>query len=118
MKQGKIWGSTECLLQTPFIEVHRILINPNSNCSLHIHQYKNNMFYVISGTLLIETHKNDYNLIDTTILNEGDYTVTKPNEYHMFKTSNKTVEALEIYYLNPIDPNDIIRQTVGAKNVV
>lgn len=113
MKQGKIWGSTESLLVTPMIEVHRIVIKQNSFCSMHKHEFKYNMFYVIQGELYIHVKKNDYDLTDVTLLEEGQFTSVKPNEYHMFKTGHRPVIALEIYYLNSIS-EDIIRQTVGG----
>ncbi len=114
MKSGKIWGTTENLLTTPFIEVHRIYIKPNSFCSLHKHEFKFNYFYVLKGKLFIEVHKNDYKLVDVTELNEGQYSTIPPNEYHKFFTGNQAVEAFEVYYLNPISSNDIKRENVGG----
>jgi len=113
MKAGKVWGSTEQLLMTPMIEVHRILIEPNSYCSMHKHEFKWNMFYVISGELEIHVRKNDYKLIDITTIRDGEWTSVRPNEFHMFKTLDSPVEALEIYYLEPIK-NDIVRESVGG----
>lgn len=115
MRQGKIWGSTTLLLQTPQIEIHRVSILPYSSCSIHIHEHKWNAFFVIAGELNIEVHKNDYNLVDVTTLLTNDFTTVKPNEYHRFFTREGSVEALEIYYLEGINPNDIIRKTVGSK---
>lgn len=113
MREGKIWGQTETLLKTPMIEVHRIRINPGSFCSMHKHEFKWNMFYVIEGRLFIEVRKNNYDLTDVTELNSGQYTSVKPNEYHRFVTKDQFVEALEIYYLNYIG-EDIIRETIGG----
>ena len=113
MKQGKIWGSTESLLVTPMIEVHRINIYPYSHCSMHKHEYKYNMFYVLHGKLNIHVRKNDYDLEDITELVGGEFTTVSPNEFHTFSTEDENVEALEIYYLNPI-MEDIIRETVGG----
>ena len=113
MKEGKVWGTTETLLVTPMIEVHRIKINPQSYCSLHKHEFKWNMFYVVKGMLCIEVQKNNYDLTDITELYQGQYTSVKPNEYHKFFTRDESVEALEVYYLNPIT-EDIIRKTVGG----
>ena len=72
MKAGKIWGDTESLLVTPMIEVHRINVLPHMHCSMHKHNMKWNMFYVIKGELEIHQKKTDYELIDVTkINNEG-----------------------------------------------
>ena len=116
MKLGKVWGKTQPLIQTPLTEIHKISIFPNSKCSLHKHLQKHNWFYVISGILYIEVHKNDYNLIDTTVLHAGECTTVPPNELHRFYTLDEEVEALEGYYLSPLTPDDIIRNDVGSTN--
>lgn len=111
-KTGKVWGQTIELLKTPLIEVHHILVNAGCVCSMHKHEFKWNMFYVISGELAIEVRKNDYDLVDTTILRAGEWTSVRPNEFHRFRSLD-AVEALEIYYLEPLAP-DIIRENVGG----
>ena len=57
MKSGKVWGQTEELLVTPLIEIHRIHIKPGMVCSMHKHEYKWNLFYVVSGELAIDVEK-------------------------------------------------------------
>ena len=47
--EGKVWGSTEPILQSPAVEIHRINVKKDGYCSQHKHQSKINMFYVISG---------------------------------------------------------------------
>lgn len=112
MISGKIWGKTESLLVTPLIEIHRIFINKGCVCSMHKHEFKWNMFYVVSGELAIEVEKNDYELVDTTIIKSGEWTSVRPNEYHRFR-SITDVECLEIYYLEPLT-TDIVRKNVGG----
>ena len=113
MKKGKIWGETTVLLSTPFIEVHRLQIKPNAFCSLHKHNFKWNGFYVISGKLMIESHKNDYKLVDQTIINAGEFASFPPGEQHKFMSFGEPVECLEIYYPEPLS-EDIVRSTVGG----
>lgn len=113
MKQGKVWGQTEELLRTPLIEVHRIHINPHMQCSMHKHNQKWNMFYVIDGELAIDVEKNDYDLVDTTTLGAGEWTSVRPGEYHRFRSLTVPVVALEIYYLEPLF-TDIVRKDVGG----
>lgn len=112
MKSGKVWGNTELLLKTPFVELHRIFVKEDGFCSTHTHKHKWNLFYVISGELDILVHKNDYDLIDTTHLIEGEWTTIRPNEFHSFKAITD-VEGLELYYPEPLS-EDIIRKTVGG----
>lgn len=113
MKSGKVWGTTELLLKTPFIEIHRLAILPNMRCSLHKHEYKANAFYVQTGRLYIEVRKNDYALTDTTELGPGELMVAKPNEFHRFVTKDEGMTGIEIYYPEPIS-EDIIRADVGG----
>lgn len=113
---GKIWGSTEPLLKTPMLEVHRLSINPRSRCSLHAHQYKWNAFMVLSGRLSIEVHKNDYALIDITELRAGEFTTVKPGEYHRFVSHDDHVLAFELYYPEQLS-EDIVRRDCGGMGV-
>lgn len=115
MRAGKVWGTTELLLKTPFVEMHRLKINPYSHCSLHSHQHKWNAFFVIQGELVIEVHKNDYNLRDKTVLLMGEIMEVRPNEFHSFSTGFYACECIEIYYPEPLS-EDIIRKTVGGTN--
>lgn len=111
--EGKVWGDTSVLLQTPLIEVHKIHIQKGGYCSEHYHKHKWNMFYVIEGELEIHVRKNDYDLIDVTRLSEGDSTTVAPTEYHWFHAVTD-VEALEIYYPESLS-KDIVRKNVGGK---
>jgi quercetin dioxygenase-like cupin family protein len=86
MKNGKVWGTTEPLVVTPMIEVHRIKVKPQMKCSIHQHEHKWNMFYCINGIMEIHVRKNSYDLVDVTTLNPGEYTSVKPGEYHWFET--------------------------------
>lgn len=113
IKHGKVWGLTKPILVTPLVEVHEIEVNTGGHCSKHAHEHKHNMFYILEGTLEIKTWKNDYELVDSTILRAGESTTVKPGEYHQFFCINH-VKALEIYYIDPINPNDIIRENVGG----
>ena len=66
-KEGKVWGTTQTLINSPVVEVHRIIINKDGYCSQHTHQSKINAFYVISGDTL--KLLNAYHLILEMITN-------------------------------------------------
>lgn len=120
-KFGKVWGETLPLLITPTVEIHKITANRGYKCSEHLHQYKWNAFYCISGELWIHVRKNDYNLEDITVLQPGNFTTVAPNEYHWFSVPATGCQldvydptiALEIYYPQHIT-DDIVRKTVGG----
>ena len=113
MIYGKIWGTTEPLLVTPTVEIHRIMVHKGYKCSEHIHQYKWNAFYCTAGEMTICVRKNDYDLVDRTSLGPGDFTTVAPNEFHWFETDHTYAHALEIYYPQEIG-HDIVRKSVGA----
>ena len=112
MKQGKIWGNTQLLFNKSNVEIHRLIINKGGYCSKHKHKHKYNMFFVESGIIEVHVEKNDYHLIDTTVLTAGDITIVKPGEYHWFKGLNTGV-VYEIYWTE-LDSNDIDRETIGG----
>jgi mannose-6-phosphate isomerase-like protein (cupin superfamily) len=113
-KSGKIWGETFPLFCNIFVEFSRVFIKPHHHCSLHRHKHKSNLFYVISGKLVIEVHKNDYELVDVTTLEPGDLCTVKPGEFHVFRSLDEPVEALELYYPEPLSPDDIERRNCGG----
>ena len=109
--EGKVWGTTEPLLQSPAIEIHRIRVNLGGYCSQHKHQSKINAFYVIKGELEIQRWK-DYGLCDSTHLFAGNMSVVPAGEMHKFIAHQET-EALEIYWAE-LNHNDIQRENVGG----
>lgn len=110
---GKVWGTTELVLDTPFVTIHRLTILPDRQCSLHCHQHKFNAFLVVKGTLKIEVHKKSYDLVDVTVIGPSEITTVGPGEDHRFVSGPEPVEAFELYYPAPIT-EDIIRRNVGG----
>ena len=115
MKSGKVWGVTELIHANGILEFHRIDTKKGGVCSKHKHKHKWNGFFVESGKLLIRTWKSDYDLVDETLLEAGDWHVAKPGEYHQFEAMEDTV-AFELYWpmlLIDEHPDDIERETHG-----
>jgi len=110
-KAGKIWGETELILANSSCEFHRIDYKKGGVCSKHKHEWKWNGFYVVSGQMKIRVWQNDYDLIDETILNPGDFTAVKPGAYHTFEGLEDGV-AFELYWAN-FSHNDIVRENTG-----
>jgi len=109
---GKVWGDTTVLIQTPVSELHKINAKAGFRCSEHKHAHKWNGFYVISGVLEIHVRKNDYALTDVTTLRAGDFTTVRPGEYHWFYCTEDCV-ALELYYPELLS-EDIQRRDHGG----
>jgi mannose-6-phosphate isomerase-like protein (cupin superfamily) len=113
MRQGKAWGWNRPIISNSFIILNDIYVKPGGYCSKHVHNFRNNIFFVLKGTLEISIWKNDYELVDKTKLKKFQTTVVKPKEYHQF-FSDTGCRALELYYLDGIKKNDIIRESVGG----
>lgn len=111
-KFGKVWGSTELLEANGVLEFHRAEINAGYQCSKHLHKYKWNGFFVESGVLEIHVWKNNYDLVDITVLKAGDYTKVPPGEKHMFVCKEDCV-CFELYWAE-FAHNDIERDSVGG----
>ena len=111
MKAGKVWGTTELIEANGALEFHRIQMNKGGVCSKHLHEFKWNGFYVETGVMKVRVWQKDYDLVDETILYEGDYTKVKPGLYHQFECLESGV-AYELYWAE-FNHNDIKRETVG-----
>jgi mannose-6-phosphate isomerase-like protein (cupin superfamily) len=114
MKQGKVWGDTKLIFNNPVVEFHRIEVNQGYECSTHKHEHKWNGFFVESGQLEIHVNKNNYDLVDITTLNSGDFTVVRPGEFHKFVCTKDCV-AFELYWPELLS-EDIIRKNTGGKS--
>ena len=114
MLAGKIWGQTELIHANGVLEFHRIEFKKDYQCSKHKHRFKWNGFFVESGKMKIKVWKNDYDLVDETILNPGDFTRVKPGEYHSFEGLEDGV-AFELYWAE-FNHDDIVRETVGGSS--
>jgi mannose-6-phosphate isomerase-like protein (cupin superfamily) len=112
-KNGKIWGFTSKIFAKNNVEVHRIEGKLGGKSSLHRHTAKWSMFFVERGHLKIHIEKNDYPLMDETILAPGETIVIKPNEYHSFEIYTANTVAYEIYWTE-LDSNDIERKNCGT----
>jgi len=111
MKAGKIWGQTELIHANGVLEFHRFEYKKDVACSKHKHEFKWNGFFVESGKLMVKVWQNDYDLVDETILNAGDFMRVKPGVYHQFVGLENGV-GFELYWAE-FDHNDIKRESVG-----
>lgn len=97
----KAWGTTECLLATPLVELHRIHVLPGGYCSVHKHHGRANVFYVVAGELEVEVWADDptpeFSAFLTQPLVAGEIYTVGPGSVHKFR-SRRGAEVLELYY--------------------
>ena len=113
MKAGKIWGQTELIHANGVLEFHRIEFKKDVACSKHQHKHKWNGFFVESGKMLVKVWQKDYDLVDETILNAGDFTRVKTGVFHQFIGLEDGV-AFELYWAE-FSHDDIVRESVGSR---
>lgn len=114
---NKIWGLTEALLVLPTVELHRIHAKDGYHCSWHRHQHKHNLFYVVTGELVVQVAGSEQGLHvweDHRLL-PGDHMTVPPGVLHRFMTVGSEAVALEVYYLQPLG-EDILRLDEGGPN--
>lgn len=114
VKYGKVWGSTEPLIVNDRVEIHRINIKAEAQCSEHRHASRYNAFYVLRGWVTITVWKGDTGLKDTIMLDEGEMTTVAPGDWHQF-FAHEDSALLEIYYPADFTPQDIERRTKGQQ---
>ena len=112
---GKVWGTTACILALPMFELHRIEVKAGGYCSEHIHRAKHNLFYVESGvlkvTLWTQYAAYEPKKPDVTIMRAGDSMPIPPNRAHKFEGVSAVV-AYEVYWAELSE--DIERRTHGG----
>lgn len=101
----KPWGVTRCIHRSATCEVWHASIRAGGKSSVHCHEHKANDFYIVSGTLRIGD-----GMIGGVELEAGRVYSIPPGSWHQFHALTP-VELVETYWLAPIEPNDIQRET-------
>lgn len=109
--EQKIWGETDTLESNHAVSIHRAVIKAGYRCSKHIHKHRFNGFYVESGKLRIRVWDGDEQV---HVLEAGQYLSIAPGVLHRFECVQDTV-LLEIYWVGPVDLNDIEREDIGGR---
>lgn len=110
---GKIWGKTQQIEANGSLEFHRIEFKKDFQCSEHYHTTKSNGFFVESGKLMIRTWPENSAIVDTTVLNAGEYMAVPAGVWHQFVGIQDGV-AFELYW-SEFDHNDIVRRSQGSR---
>lgn len=111
-KSGKVWGHTSKIFDKNNVTISRIHAKKGGFSSTHCHKKRFNAFFIEKGKLLIKVWKNDYDLVDETIVSDGEMCSVPPEEYHAFEALEDTI-AYEIYWVQ-IDDDDIVRKDHGG----
>ncbi len=94
----KKWGREEWLVNTELYCTKYLFVNPGAHCSYHMHQVKDETFYVLSGEVMLETGREAMpwngdaipsrgllHALDThTMLRPGESWRIRPEVWHRF----------------------------------
>ena len=96
----KLWGREEWLVNDAYC-VKRMYLNEGYQCSLHYHEVKDETFYVIDGTVMLN--------VDGVMhrLEAGDYRRIKPGSLHRFHATGGPATFIECSTYH--DDADVVR---------
>lgn len=111
MKQSKKWGDMREIFESGTVSVHHLKIKKDGFCSEHRHQFKSNLFFVVSGNLKLIIW-NESGMKDETVVWPGETTEIPPGVYHKFEalTDVECIEICEVKFMG----EDIKRRTEGG----
>jgi mannose-6-phosphate isomerase-like protein (cupin superfamily) len=110
--EGKVWGTTGCIIKNSLLELHRIECKKGGYCSKHKHQTKANLFFVEQGSLEVRIFR-DNGLVDKLTLRSGDQTTVPANVVHQFAVLEENTIAYELYW-SQLEQDDIVRFSQGG----
>ena len=105
-KVEKDWGSESWIVNNDLYCGKILFIKKRHRCSIHYHKNKDETFYVLSGSLLLELFG------ECMILKEGDSIRLEPNTVHRF-TGLEDTKILEISTHH--EDSDSYRLVIGGK---
>lgn len=73
----KVWGEEHWIVNREYCG-KKLILKKGFRCSIHYHKIKDEMFYILSGKVLIEMDGQN------RVLNPGDRQLIEPNVKHRF----------------------------------
>lgn len=106
----KIWGERRRIHLDDKNEIDLLYLKPNTFCSTHTHKNKINKFILVAGKVRIESD------LGCTELKPNESWIVKPPIKHRFFALKPSIMIEMAYVENgEIDPDDIIRESLGGK---
>lgn len=116
--EAKCWGMVRHIFASPHAAVSHLLVKRRTRCSWHFHQYRVNLFYVLSGEIVVEWKHDDYDHCRIR-LKARDVCSVPPSVPHRFRVVEDG-ELIEIYWperpSDAVTLDDIHRLDVGGED--
>ncbi len=111
--QKKLWGETRPVYSGDSHSLYHATPKAGGYSSRHYHATKHNLFYIVSGTLLVHFYADrDGPVTRTVSLTRGDFAMSEAGEWHRFEAVTDC-ELIELYTSYCID-DDIVRADEGG----
>ena len=117
----KLWGTTDRLFQTQDLQIDLIRVDPMGHCSAHHHEFKDNLFIVLSGALRVvwgdvECLKSGGLPFSQTLTKNESLAVPSETVHQFWNVGEEDVVAIEVYTSSgsSVDPLDIVRYSQGG----
>jgi mannose-6-phosphate isomerase-like protein (cupin superfamily) len=113
--EKKVWGRVMHVFHSEHVAVSYLEVDAGYRCSRHIHQYRDNMFIVVEGTVLVEQWRYDQPSPQRTILLSGHSLNVPARIPHRFRVidSGKLIEVYQPTQ-GKVSLDDIVRFDVGG----
>jgi len=101
MQTHGTWGRRMRLHQTDSLLVTVLFLDPNERCSWHSHEHQHNLFYVVSGKLVVVTEQRAGEAPKklATELGPKQSFLVEPHLPHEFQTRDEPTVVVEIAFV-------------------
>lgn len=103
----KEWGVTREVVSNESCEMFHATTVAGGYSSAHLHEFKYNLFYVMSGEVHVTCPR------ETRVIKPGEKIVMPPGVMHAFFTPVAS-DMIELYWSPHVHGGDIIRQDTGG----
>ena len=108
-KVNRSWGWYRVLQDRPGYKIKELVINPNSSLSMQRHQHRSENWYVLKGSVTIETEYND-NVDRQNLQEHQSYTIGQTVWHKGINPTNQFTHILEVQYGQYCVEDDIERK--------
>lgn len=112
----KCWGKTCRVVRGHDWDIHSLHVVSGGYCSRHVHDRKWNLFYVISGTIVVEQFDNGETLqpANSSIVGPDQKFIVPSGVWHRFRVLKSGI-VIEVYWPAAWNADEIIRADHGGE---
>lgn len=110
ISKERAWGRWSVLKNYPNVKVKELSVDPGQSLSMQRHQHRQEFWFVAEGTATVN-RLNPSTDIESSIIEQFDYTWIKSNEWHQLSNqSDKPLKLVEVQWGEKCEEDDIERK--------